>query len=104
MSSVADTWSIRLSDLLAQLPHMGASESPDDQIRAVLRPIVERAMAFVDCEFDLVPIDFSTCPNCGEPATSERSPYCSPHCREMSGFIRQFRNSVKEGTIADPER
>lgn len=44
------------------------------------------------------------CPNCDKPTTSTRTPYCSEHCKEVSAFIRQFRNGLKTGQTLDPER
>lgn len=44
------------------------------------------------------------CPNCGTEVTSQRTPYCSDHCRETSAFVRQFRNAVETDVILNPDR
>ena len=44
------------------------------------------------------------CPNCLKPFSSERSPYCSTQCREEAAFVRQFRSSVVDGTLKDPDK
>ncbi|MBS1701581.1 MAG: hypothetical protein JST12_07965 [Armatimonadetes bacterium] len=45
-----------------------------------------------------------SCPNCGIPVASTRSPYCSDACREASAFVRQFRSGVEEGSIHNHDR
>lgn len=44
------------------------------------------------------------CPNCGAPCRDRRSPYCGDACREEAAFVRQLRDAVATGKIADPER
>lgn len=39
------------------------------------------------------------CPNCGVPAPSTKSPYCSAHCRELASFVRQLRAGLNLGWI-----
>ncbi|MFI5384919.1 MAG: hypothetical protein ACHQ50_02255 [Fimbriimonadales bacterium] len=91
--------------LLSALPVAGTSDNADEQTRAVLFPLIERA-ARLGCAgaFTTIPPDPSTCPNCGGPAKSERSPYCSRICRETAAFVRQFRSSIADGSIFDEER
>jgi len=48
--------------------------------------------------------DSLTCPNCGTPCSAPRTPYCSEGCREMAGFVRQFRTGLIEGWIFEPEK
>ena len=92
-----------LQKLLSQLPQIGQSDDPDEQIRSVLSPVVERALTSGSGQTP-VPSDPATCPNCGGPATSDKSPYCCSLCRETAGFVRQFRASVESGQVFDPER
>ena len=44
------------------------------------------------------------CPNCGGPAASLRSPYCSDSCREEAALVRQTRSALEEGAILDRDR
>jgi hypothetical protein len=92
-----------LQRLLDQLPRTGTSEDPDEQIRAVLWPIVDRALRLDPTSSQIAP-DSATCPNCGGPAASERSPYCSSQCRETAGFVRQFRAAMDSGQAFNLER
>ncbi len=89
--------------LLGDLPKVGTSDDVDEQTRAVLSPMVERIVRGVP-SLSPIPADPSTCPNCGVPVASTRSPYCSSFCRDMSAFIRQFRSSVADGVIFEPDR
>jgi len=91
------------SRLLCELPKVGEGASIDDEMRAVLSPLMER-ICRVRSQPTKVPVDPATCPNCGLPATSEKSPYCSPFCKDQAAFIRQFRGSVNDGSILDAER
>lgn len=93
--------------LTASLPpssEAGLGNDWDYRSRAALSYVIELAPTFGPGDFDIVPADPATCPNCGLPAGSERSPYCSAECREESAFVRQFRNGVRENTSLDPER
>jgi hypothetical protein len=83
--------------LAADLPPtvaLGQIEDPDEQARAALSFLVERVLRDEFTNSPPSPCDPSTCPNCGTPVTSTRSPYCGDACREMSAFIRQFRSYV----------
>jgi len=90
---------------------------PEDQIRAALRPLIEcaasvgprdSARAFrsgaAGTEARASATNPRTCPNCGAPASSERTPYCTPKCKETAAFVRQFRSALADGSIFDPER
>jgi len=86
--------------LLASIPTGGDA---DEEMRAVLRPIVERILAGLP-SVDPVPYDPSTCPNCGVLVSSLRTPYCEVHCREMAGFIRQFRGAMRDESLFSGDR
>lgn len=45
-----------------------------------------------------------SCPACFATVASERSPYCGPKCREESGFVRQVRAGLADGSILEVER
>ncbi|HTQ09685.1 MAG TPA: hypothetical protein VMI31_06400 [Fimbriimonadaceae bacterium] len=97
-----------LTRLLERIPPYGASADPDEQTRSALRPLVERAVA-LDSNLALLPPGESAgsgnaCPNCGQPVGSLRSPYCSEKCKETAAFVRQFRNSLANESIFEPER
>jgi hypothetical protein len=88
--------------LTAELPYFEAGGDPDEQIRSVLRPLIDRALR--SPPIDPIEPDPATCPNCGKLAVSERSPYCSTFCREQSAYVRRFRNSIATELIYDSER
>lgn len=46
----------------------------------------------------------STCPNCSCECASLKTPYCSPFCRDQAAFVRQFRGSVLDESVFEPER
>lgn len=70
--------------------------------RAVLRLVVEPVAGSAQT---LTPdADPTGCPNCGAVVQSMRSPYCGEACREMAGFVRQFRTGLAEGWIFDSEK
>lgn len=94
---------MKLERLLAELPTMAAAANPDEQIRSVLRPLIERAISIQDSPTPIASKP-DECPNCGAPATSTKTPYCSVQCKEQAGFVRQFRKALAEDTIFDPER
>lgn len=93
----------RFAELLVTLPEIGASEDPETELRAVLRPIIERVVDGLPAS-DPIPLDHTKCPNCDASWTSTKSPYCSTHCRETAAFIRQFRTSFSDGVIFQPDR
>jgi hypothetical protein len=51
-----------------------------------------------------IPADPATCPNCGNPVASDRTPYCSVACRAQAAFVRQVRSGIRDGAIFDEER
>ncbi len=71
-----------------------------DAARAILRLVLERP---VTASPPIEP-DPAVCPNCGQPASSTRSPYCGTDCRELAGFVRSFRSGLRDGTLSDPEK
>lgn len=90
-----------LEKLLASLP---AGECPDigDQARAVLRFPLELALLIE--EVDPVEANPENCPNCDRAVGSTRSPYCSTECREISGFVRQFRATLHTDAIFEKDK
>ena len=68
------------------------------QARRVLRYVLDESTGVI------VVGDLSGCPNCGANCGSSRTPYCSERCREVAGFVRQFRSGLIEGWIFDPEK
>jgi hypothetical protein len=93
------------ANLLGVLPKPGQSGVPQTEIRAVLSPLLERVIETRRSPAPLpLPAEPSTCPNCGGAATSPRSPYCGPACRDTASFVRQFRHAVADGSIFDSER
>lgn len=89
-------------DLTYHLPPAQGIESLPirDQARAVLSLVFERLPASTS----EVPEDPTTCPNCGGPATSTRTPYCGEACREEAGFVRQVRTGLREEWLLDEEK
>lgn len=78
------------------------SDAEPGDARAVLRLVVDRALGWARTR---APVDRgSACPNCGGPASSTRSPYCCDFCREEAAFVRQFRTSRAQGTLAETEK
>ena len=87
---------------LDQLPPLGGGATLEEEARAVLRPLVERALAMPHAETVLGSPE--TCPNCGQACGSLRTPYCSIECKEISGFVRRFRIALTSGAILDPAK
>ena len=90
--------------LAEDLPRLETSTVSEDKIRSVLREIVDRARPKLGVEVEAIPEDPKLCPNCDCPVESTRTPYCSEHCKGMAAFVRQFRNSLDNGSVFDPER
>ncbi|MEZ0327872.1 MAG: hypothetical protein ACAH95_18405 [Fimbriimonas sp.] len=92
-----------LERLAQELPAIEAREEPAQRSRAVLAFLVQPAR---DLQFEpqMLAEDPSTCPNCGNPAASQSSPYCGDACREEAAFVRQFRRAMAERTVFDEER
>lgn len=90
--------------LLRDLPAVSWLDSPGADIvlrtRAVLGLLDFEAGKFAT----ETPSNPYECPNCGSEVTSQRTPYCSDHCRETSAFVRQFRNAVETDVILNPDR
>lgn len=77
-----------------------ASSSIEEQAQRVLALLAQSQFA----QLKSLHVANRSCPNCAEPVASTRSPYCSARCREISAFVRQFRNGLLEGTILGEER
>ena len=91
----------RTQDLAKVLPPLGGDGVPlYDAARAVLLLFLERPII----DSTQVETDPGTCPNCGQRVDSTRSPYCGTDCREIAGFVRNFRSGLREGTLFDPDR
>ena len=104
---MVETWFepiLRLKSELPVLPVDSSTTSIEDQARAVLAcvvdPIIEKQLGVENAAV----VDPTTCPNCGFPVQSTRTPYCSEPCREMAGFVRQFRTGLKLGWILEAEK
>lgn len=92
-----------MTQLKALLPPFGnANLSLEDQARSVLHLLLdssqEAGQPGVSDE------DFQCCPNCGAPAESLSSPYCSESCRDQAAFVRQFRGALATGSILSAEK
>ncbi len=94
----------KVRQLQAEIPRLDPASDPVDQIRAALHPLLDAIQDPALAEPVILPVDPNSCPNCGCPASSTRSPYCGDACREESAFVRQFRVSLAGGTLFDPER
>jgi hypothetical protein len=95
-----------LERLNSELP---GPEAPDqggieDQARAVLRYVLAPDMDIPPANLAIIDVDPATCPNCGIQVESTRTPYCGEGCREMAGFVRQFRTGLELGWIFLPEK
>jgi hypothetical protein len=92
------------SELALCLPSIGVLDESSDievQTRSVLALLIENWDAAWST--DSIQPDSSRCPNCDVLTHSQRSPYCSDSCREMSAFVRQFRHAVQDELIKSPE-
>ena len=87
-------------DILPPLSVLDGGTDIEGQTRAVLRLL----FAGPAVETGPVIVDYGTCPNCGVRVNTLRSVYCSDACREQSGFVRQFRHAVHEGSISNNEK
>jgi hypothetical protein len=95
----------RLTDALPPSKMVGIGENMEYRARAVLSYIVDRLDPAEDSRLKaVIEIDPSTCPNCSTPVSSPRSPYCSEQCREVAGFVRQFRANLADGAIFQEDR
>lgn len=89
------------TEVASTLPKLSDIEAlaPGDQARAVLA-LVLRTPQFVEPK----PTNPLLCPNCDAPTPSTRSPYCGEACREQSSFVRQMREGLRLGWLADEEK
>ena len=90
-----------LKQLGKDLPS-GFDGSLEDQARAALALLVERALASQNAS--AMSPDPCGCPNCGRPAPKPSSPYCSSDCKEESAFVRQMRRGLQDRTLLNTER
>jgi len=86
------------------LPRLDSGESVEQQARATLSYVLEPILAEKFRPAEPIPENPITCPNCGEPSDSTKTPYCGPTCRNVAAFVRQFRGALADGSIFDPER
>jgi len=101
-----------LDQLLALLPSVGFSDDPDEQTRAVLKPLIERAveLRLADARGNgdglgrAIELNAGACPNCETPTASSRTPYCCVDCKETAAFVRQIRAAIADGSILNLER
>jgi hypothetical protein len=93
-------WGETISQLSRSLPTLDLSGEVDAQARMVLALVAIPAKQ----SEELLPSDPSTCPNCGEPNDSTKTPYCSHRCKEESAFVRQFRAALADGMAFDENR
>jgi len=94
-----------IKELSAALPATSIVRQGDDldlRARAVLALLIEK-VAENASRSESQPIDVLVCPNCGQPATSNTSPYCSDCCREQAAFIRQMRDRIRNRTLLEPQ-
>jgi len=95
----------RLQRELPSLHRDTVNEDIELQARATLGYVIDPIVA-EQPDPDIGPraVDPCTCPNCGLPETSKRSPYCGENCRETAGFVRQFRSGLEQGWIFDAQK
>ncbi len=91
-------WRRKLAELLNDLP--GPGGDVECQARAILRYVLRPA----DTPGVPIGLEVRTCPNCGRVEPSVRTPYCSEHCKEAAGFVRQFRAGLSSGWIFEAEK
>lgn len=92
-----------LSHLAESLPAWSEASVGDDQSRRA-RATLQLLTSPASGALHHLETDLTGCPNCRQPVSSPRSPYCSCECREEAGFVRQMRAGLLEGTIFDEER
>lgn len=108
MASDQDSRAANLAPWRSQLPDPSMAAQGGDQdirARAVLAILLDRA---ADPALPALPAlhrDPHSCPNCGVPASSEKSPYCGTACREEAAFVRQVRTLLRSELLhPDAER
>lgn len=75
----------------------------ETQTRATIHLLIDRTEKIAEYPLPC-PEEPTTCPNCGTPVESLKSPYCGDECREYSAFIRQFRNGLITGSLMQPDK
>lgn len=75
----------------------------ETRARAVVAELVRR-VSEVETFPTPTPANPTLCPNCDTPFESPRTPYCSDACKDESAFVRQFRASLANGALHDPDR
>lgn len=98
-----DSYRVRLARLSRSLPtFQDVAEGHEAGARAALGWFLTRALAVENVQG--VAAAPGTCPNCGAPHRSTKSPYCSACCKDQAGLVRQVRAGIAEGTIDDVDR
>lgn len=95
---------LRLAEALPEVKILGADARVEDQARAVLHFVVDPIVSAAFDPLALVEPDASLCPNCDKPSSSTKTPYCGTTCRNVAGFVRQFRGALADGSLMEPER
>jgi len=93
----------RLRELRIGLPDP-ANPSIEDRARQALAYVLDRILEARGATAVVVPPDPRGCPNCGQPTSSTKTPYCGEVCRETAGFVRQFRTGLTHGWMFDADR
>jgi len=93
----------RLRELRIGLPD-SANPSIEDRARQALAHILDLILEGRGEAAVVIQPDPRSCPNCGKPTPSTKTPYCGEVCREMAGFVRQFRTGLIQGWMFDADR
>src|SRR6185312_3909605 len=96
--------SFGLEAIKETLPTSMVSGSTEDRARGVLEFLLSEAIRRSGQIRTPVVRNPATCPNCGRPCASTRSPYCSAECREIASFVRSVRGGAQSGALVDQER
>ncbi|HEY3779729.1 MAG TPA: hypothetical protein VGL56_01505 [Fimbriimonadaceae bacterium] len=95
-----------LTQLHDSLPTASVAFSADTmelRARATLSLFLDSAISLKNFPTP-IKADPLTCPNCGIPMDSARSPYCSGRCREEAAFVRQFRTNLQDDALSVEEK
>ncbi len=103
MATVADKV-FRLSEALPPVEVLGSDATVEEQARAILHFVVDPILSGSFDAAQPLPVNPSQCPNCDEPSSSTRTPYCGPTCRNVASFVRQFRGALADGSLMEYER
>ena len=106
MELLAETYTV-LNRLEASMPlsvDAARGADLDSRARGTLALLFDRMRATNLSGMSTYQSDPATCPNCGTPIPTSKSPYCSDCCREQAAFVRQMRDSLAKGTILEEER